>query len=576
MGAGRRRAWRPAGRRHPAETLSLKSLRAPFGLSGAFLGLGLVLASRWEAAPDVLPQVTVGRFFLGLALASIALDLWRTRDMLRLPSRSGALLVLGLVGEGAVILVSIATRGQNSAGALYGYVEMALFAIAVLIVANGRPRACAPLLLCAALGALLGCLDALVVGNPLATLEGESGRLAGHYGNPNLLGFAGSLAVPIFVTLAIRSRRGRAACLVAVVILLAAIFVSYSRSSLLGTGAGVIASIALAQTTTRRRVQAAVAGCALCGAIGAVGYAPYEQLRTQADFGLAANAPYRSGWDPSAQGFIAAGPSRLSNPHHGVLQIAATRAEEGASLPLGDAHAGQTYFLSFVARAPVKGIDLAYGLEDNRRDDGPPARFTVLTPRPTRLASSWTPTLDATEARVYFWLPSGGRFTLSGLSFGNKRGRLKPLSLQLIGRTNTSTSNESRFIHSREDAAHLAVDLFIQNPLTGIGWEQFTHYSQTRLHYGALATHNEYLRYAAELGLPGLLFLALIIAAVGGSAVRIRPTDVRVAAVACLISGAVGLCFLNGLETPALSLPLSVSAALLCAWPAGRRVRRKA
>jgi O-antigen ligase len=147
--------------------------------------------------------------------------------------------------------------------------------------------------------------------------------------------------------------------------------------------------------------------------------------------------------------------------------------------------------------------------------------------------------------------------------------------LQLLGHGNTFTSNESRYIHSREDAAHLAVDLFIQNPLTGIGWEQFTHYSQTRLHYGALATHNEYLRYAAELGLPGLLFLVLIIATVAKSAIRIRPTDVRVAAVACLVSGAVGLCFLNGLETPTISLPLFVSAALICARSVGQPFRRK-
>jgi len=556
--------------------LSLKSLRAPFGLSVVFLGLGLVLASRWETASSaVLPQVTVGRFVLGLTFASIALDLWRVRGMLRLPSLSGGLLVLGLVGEGVVISVSIATRGHNSAGALYGYLEMALVAIAVLIIADGRPRTCAPLLLCAAIGALLGSLDALVVGDPLATLQGESGRLAGHYGNPNMLGFAGSLAVPIFLTLAIRSSRRRAACLVAVGILLVAIVVSYSRASLLGTGAGVIASISLAQTAMRRRLTVAVGGCLLCGVLVAVAYPVYEQLRTQADFGLASNAPYRSGWDPSAQGFIGVGPSRLSNPQHGALRIAATRAGEGASLPLGDARARQRYLLTFVASAPLRGTELAYGLEDNQLGGGGPTRSVLLTPRPKRLAIAWTPTLDATEARVYFWLPSGGGATLLGLSFGESLARLKPLPVQLLGRTNTSASNESRYIHSREDAAHLALDLFIQNPLTGIGWQQFTHYSMTSLHYGPLASHDEYLRYAAELGLPGLIFLVLIIATLAKSAIRIRPTDVRVAAVACLISGAVGLCFLNGLETPTISLPLFVSAALICARPVGPPVRRK-
>jgi O-antigen ligase len=107
--------------------------------------------------------------------------------------------------------------------------------------------------------------------------------------------------------------------------------------------------------------------------------------------------------------------------------------------------------------------------------------------------------------------------------------------------------------------------------LTGIGWQQFTRYSAIRLNYGRLATHDEYLRYAAELGLPGLLFLLLIIATVATAAVRVSPTDVRVAAAACLVAGAVGLFFVNALETPNISLPLFVSAALICTRSLDRR-----
>jgi hypothetical protein len=42
-------------------------------------------------------------------------------------------------------------------------------------------------------------------------------------------------------------------------------------------------------------------------------------------------------------------------------------------------------------------------------------------------------------------------------------------------------------------------------------------------------------------------------------------TDTRIAALACLAAGAVGLVFANALEVPQLALPMLLSAALLCA-----------
>lgn len=554
--------------------MTLKSLRAPFGLSGAFLALALLLASRWESIPSTsLPQVTVGRLCISLVIASIGLDLWRVRGTLRLPVRSGSLLIVGLLGEGAIILLSIAIRGRNSEGALAGYLEMTLVAIAVLVVAEAHPRGRLPLLACAATGALLGNLDALIFGNPLVALRGAGERLAGHYGNPNLLGFAGSLAVPIFVTLAIQLRRRRAIWLLGAAIILAPILLSYSRGAILGTGAGVIASLSLTQTGGRRRLQAGVVGCLLFGTLAAVAYPLYLDLRTEADFGsnLTARDPDRSGWDPGAQGLIGLGPSELSNPNRAALRITATKAGEGASLPLGEARIHRHYLLSFTASAPLRGIELAYGLEDNLLGDGPVTRTVLLTPTPRRLAVAWTPARDAPHARAYIWLPLGGKVTLSRLDLGQVGALPKRLPTQLLGRVNTFASSESHFVHSREDAAHLALDLFIQKPLTGIGWQQFADYSATRLHYGALASHDEYLRYAAELGLPGLVFLILIIATVANAAIRISPTDVRVAAAACVVSGAVGLPFVNALEAPNISLPLFVSAALICTGSFARR-----
>jgi O-antigen ligase len=470
--------------------------------------------------------------------------------------------------------VSIATRGQNSAGALYGYLEMTAVAIIALVVVQARPQMHLPLLMCAAIGALLGSLDALAFGHSLAVLQGESQRLSGHYNNPNLLGFAGSLAVPVFLTLAILSRPWRAIWALMGVVTLLAVCLSYSRAAILGTCVGVIASISLTRSNLRRRLQVGVAGCLLFALVATVAYPVYEQLRTKADFGrsIEANAPDRSGWDSSAQGLIGSGPSRLSNPDRQTLSITA-RADAGASIPLGEARLGHHYLLKFLASSPIRGVELAYGLEDNLLGDGPATRAVLLTPAPKPFLVTWTPTHDAPHAQAYIWLPFGGKVTLSRLGFGQAtETRLGPLPTQLLGRANTFATSESHFVHSREDAAHLAFDLFVQKPLTGIGWQQFTSYSATRLSYGPLASHNEYLRYAAELGLPGLLFLFLVIATVVTSAMRIPPTDVRVAAAACMISAAVGLFFVNALETPNISLPLFLSAALICTGSFAQRV----
>lgn len=550
--------------------MTLTSLRAPFGLSGAILALALLLASRWESMLSAsLPQVTVGRLCIGLVIASVGVDLWRVRGRITPPSRNAGLLILGLVGEAAVILLSIAIRGRNSEGALAGYLEMSLITVAVLVVADANPRSRLPLLACAAAGAMLGNLDALAFGNPLVALRGAGDRLAGNYGNPNLLGFAGSLAIPIFVTLAILRRRHRAVWLLATAATLVPLSLSYSRGAILGTGAGVIASLSLTQTGARRRLRVGVVGCLLFAALAAAAYPLYLAVRTEADFGgdLAARTPDRSGWDPAAQGLIGSGPSRISNPNRGTLGVTATKPGEGVSLPLGEARAHRRYLLSFSASASLNAIELAYALEDNLLGDSPVTKTILLTQTPRRLAIAWTPTGDALHARAYIWLPLGGNIKLNRLDFGQEGTGLKSLPTQLLGRVNTFASSESHFVHSREDAAHLAIDLFAQKPLTGIGWQQFTNYSANRLHYGPLASHDEYLRYAAELGLPGLLLLVLVIATVARAAVDISSTDLRVAATACVVAGAVGLFFVNALEAPSICLPLFVSLALICARP---------
>jgi hypothetical protein len=58
------------------------------------------------------------------------------------------------------------------------------------------------------------------------------------------------------------------------------------------------------------------------------------------------------------------------------------------------------------------------------------------------------------------------------------------------------------------DAARLALAAFWDQPIRGIGWERFPEYVPPHSDRGALASHDEYLRIAAELGLVGLLLSA--------------------------------------------------------------------
>jgi O-antigen ligase len=478
--------------------------------------------------------------------------------------------MLALACEGAVILVSVATHGQNSAGAFYGYLEIAAVTTVALILVVVRPRLSQVLLGCAAGGAFIGCFQALVTDNTTSTLHGASGRLTGYYGNPNFLGFAGSLAVPIFLTFALRTHGRRAIPYwFSLAVILISIALSFSRGAVLAAAAGVIAVISLRKVGARRRLRTVGVSCVVFGVLAAIGYPLYLHLRTHADFAPATSAgdPDRSGWDPRAQGLIPAGPSTLRTTVKGALRIVAPHAGEGASFPLGDAREGQRYQIALLLSSTTAGLEVGVGLEDNLLGAGPATVTTLLTPAPRSRRLQWAPTLAAPNARLYVWLPRGGAITLSALTFSAVGARPSSLPLRLLGpsdRSSTQQASESRYVHSREDAASLAWRLFRENPLTGVGWQRFTSYSATRLHYGPLATHNEYLRYASELGLLGLVFLLIAIAAVAHAAMRIDGRTIGVAAAACALAAAVGLGFVNALEVPSIALPLAVSVAVLC------------
>jgi hypothetical protein len=108
------------------------------------------------------------------------------------------------------------------------------------------------------------------------------------------------------------------------------------------------------------------------------------------------------------------------------------------------------------------------------------------------------------------------------------------------------------------------VQAFRSSPLLGIGWERFPTYAAARAHYGRIPTHNEYLRFAAELGAPGALLLLFIALVAGLGMLHLPYGPLRWAILGVLVAGGVGLFFVNGLVVPSASAPLAVAVGLAC------------
>lgn len=103
-------------------------------------------------------------------------------------------------------------------------------------------------------------------------------------------------------------------------------------------------------------------------------------------------------------------------------------------------------------------------------------------------------------------------------------------------------------LHAAQDALSLA----LHNPLFGVGYGNFNHYSAIDPLIGfPLATHNDFLRVASEVGIPALLLLAALIFMSLYFARRVG--DGRGAA-AIVIAFTVSLYSYNGLENLGYSL----------------------
>ncbi|GAB2825875.1 hypothetical protein GCM10027176_32840 [Actinoallomurus bryophytorum] len=117
---------------------------------------------------------------------------------------------------------------------------------------------------------------------------------------------------------------------------------------------------------------------------------------------------------------------------------------------------------------------------------------------------------------------------------------------------------------AREHAARFAADVAVAHPLRGIGYGLFPSHAAKSPGLGLyIATHDDYLRLAAESGVMSLVvFLALLWLGVRGR----RPDDLAVLR-AVVIAYAAGLFFANQLANLVVSMPFWLSLGCLLASP---------
>lgn len=553
----------------------------------ALAGAGLTMVV-WESAPlTSAPALTIGRALLALAAVALAVDirtpsrLWSlVRSALRGP---GLMLAIGGLLSVTLVLLSTHTNGCQCTGGSYGLDEMSIWATLAVLVVIARPEAAVTLFGAVGLGCVLAGILALAGVHSEPAASSISTRLLGTYGNPNFLAATQALALPVAIAaLCIKRRIGplrvRWLAAGAIAVLLVTTFQTYSRSGLLAAAAGSYVTIVLLVPAARRR-KTALALAAVGAVAGLVLYPSYARLRTNADFGsaiAAAREVDRSGWSPAPTGVISAGPSKLENAGPDVLRVVGGRFGEGASFPLGEEGQAGVVQVTFEARSQDPGMRLYYALEDNVSGDGMVYRRSSQSANWQRFQLTWSPARESRDARVYFYLSKRGAFELRSIAVRSTDPRLsRTLPTKLLGtRKRLPTSlleAESGYVDAREGALRIAIDAFLSNPVRGIGWDRFPSYASTRSGVGAIATHDEFTRFAAELGLPGLIALLMICSAAASAAVAIRRRPEAPALLGMLVASAICLAFANLLEAPAAGLPIAAAVACTVGLAVGER-----
>jgi hypothetical protein len=409
-------------------------------------------------------------------------------------------------------------------------------------------------------------------------------RLAGPYGNPNFLAFAIGFAVPAGIAaLGVWTGRARIVLGLAVAVVAAVLLLTFSRGGLLAAAAGAVLVLVLGQRRGSRRQWLTIAALLAVGAVSALAYPTFvEQRRHATDSALKMRlrALDRSGWDAGRQGLIPGAATEMRNPTRDVLEVRADGPGRGVSRALGRARRGDSYELHFQARAVGAPRELRFGIEDNLLGNGAVAAAATFGRGWQNATVRWEAPAESPNLRMYVWTAAAGpAFQIRDVRTVARRFGGPPvtrtISPELTGNrfaelTAQLARIDARDIRSREVGVDLSWRAFRSAPVRGIGWGRFPEYSTAHSVFRDLPTHNEYLRFLAELGLVGTGLLALSGLIVAASFWRRRLDPVGLALLGMLVTGAAGLVFVNALEAPAAAAPLGLAAALACARPARR------
>jgi len=535
------------------------------------------------SATHLVSSLTVGRLMVLLFAALLGADLLRERPRDFRPDLPTSMLVVGYVGLCGWALVSTQTTGCNCEGKAGGLFELSAIGLLAVVAIGFEPRLRDRALLASLTGLTLAAGLALAgvgsINSATVDLTDTGGRLSGTYGNANELGLAAALGIPVALAyLSVAGPRMRLPLAASTAVLIGALAFTYSRGGIIAAGVGVLALALWNARGSRRHIVLILGIAALVTAAGAGLYSVFKSERESASFASVAPGlePLSqrdvSGWDARALGPIPAGPSMLANGAGGI--VVRSSGGEGVSFRWGEAEAGDTYLLQFEARARRPGTRLEYALGD-RVAGGGVRRSALLDRHWQKLSLRWRPRVDAPHASFFLWLPnSAGSFALTAARVIESEGDAVlgavVASARLRGSVYAHLSSdgpqlEQRYVESRLDAARLALRAFGSAPILGIGWSTFPEYSSERADYGRLAAHDQYLLVAAELGLFGLAFLGLLVAAPIVAARSARPDHRTAAAVGLLATAAAGMFFVEPLSSPQVSIPIALAAAVLCA-----------
>jgi len=538
------------------------------------------------SATRLIGPLTVGRA-AAIALAILlARDLLKRRPLRFEPSLATLLLVAGYIGLCGWVFLSSRTVGCNCEGKASGVLELTLIGLLALVAIGVEPRLRRPALLAALAGLTFAAALALAgvgaLNSSTVDLTNTGGRLSGTYGNANELGLAAALGVPIALAY-FTAAQGRRRLLfgAALAVLGLTLVLTYSRGGLLACAAGVLALALWSAVGSPRRVGLILGLAALIAILGAASYSIFENQREDASFEAVpaslAGLDQRdaSGWDARALGPVPHGSSRLRN-RDGAIVVIGRRSGEGVSYRWGEGEKEGTYVLRFRARSVGGKGRFSYALGDRLGSAGTTRRGR-LDDSWRSFSLTWRPQRRSPHAALYVWQPSEpARFALRGVrvvSSDSTGARVIAAPPRLKGsiydqmRT-LATRSEERYVESRLDAARLAWRAFRSAPAIGIGWSTFPEYSDERLDYGRLAAHDQFLLIAAELGIIGLAFLALLIAAPVVGIRQVRRDRETGASLGVLVTALVGMVFVEVLAAPQLAVPIAIAAAAVAAGPA--------